>query len=143
MKIHHAFVALALFSTGCASFQTYSNASGTFQNQGDARWALQVNSCTAGTWRGYFGVDLYRADPKDDTEVVLVLDSTGYHALVRIPHQGKMVVVRPSDCSTFDATLGYNGIEINESPGIQGKVSLDCTKSSLGHVEGTAQFVCY
>jgi hypothetical protein len=118
---------------------------GTFRANGGPghAWELTPDRCTSGEHSGYFGADLYRAREGDDTEIVVIKDGGGYRVLARAPNTGTMVVLTPADCTTFDAGVDYNGVSVNDIPGVAGFVRLDCTRPEIGHVTGTARFSCF
>ncbi len=132
---------LACALAGC--FHGYVDGSFAAGSGPGPSWSLSPDHCTSGASAGYVGADMYRDQPGDDTEIVVIQDGGGFRVLARIPNSGEMVVLTPADCERFEATVGYNGVTVNDIPGVSGTVHLDCRRPEIGHVTGKARFTCY
>ncbi len=132
---------LSLASTGC--FHGHIQGSFTADSGPGQPWQLAPDRCLSGGHSGYIGADMYRAQPGDDTELVVVTDGAGLRVLARVPNTGQMVVLTPGDCARFEAHVGYNGVTVNDIPAVAGSVRIDCTRPEIGHVQGQATFTCY
>ncbi len=129
-------LAILVAGVGCTSV------SGSFSGHGaGGDWTLVPNMCTSGLHNDYIGVDLYRRDPNDDTEIVVLVEDNA--VLARIPGQGKMVVLGKADCTKLEAEVSTNGVKVNGVHGLSGSVTLDCERPEIGHVVGTAEFACF
>jgi hypothetical protein len=105
---------------------------------------MAPNTCTSGLHRGVVAADIYRRDPREDTEVVVVDGGEeGLVVLVRVPHANRMVRLTAGDCKLFEPRLAFNGARVNGVPGVMGSLRLDCQVPELGHITGGAAFNCY
>jgi hypothetical protein len=134
MALRHLSALAAALAAACGS-----SVAGSFQTIGPSSWRLAPDTCASGLHRGYLGVDLYRLDPDDDTE--LVIESGG--VLARLPGRGLMVRLGTADCRVLDVDLHPNGVKVNGVPALAGSVTLDCERSELGRLTGQARFSCY
>jgi hypothetical protein len=104
-------------------------------------WDLQPTRCSSGLARGLLSADLFSTAASDDTEVVAVALPSGAPAvLVRVPNQSRMVVVRPSACTTFQVDVHPR--EVLGQGIVEGSMALDCALPNGGHLEGHAVFKC-
>ena len=141
----------ACFATACAHSGGMVRARGG--PTGD--WALRPNRCKVGepspAWGGAGLVaapprvaDLYYAGTNaGDTEVVVAADTDVHAILVRVPKQGKMVVLKAADCTVLDVQAGYTSYSVNHEVGLTGSARFDCTRPEVGHVVGDVSFTCF
>ncbi len=131
-----AFLAPATLG-GCGS-----SAEGGYVVTGPQSFRVSPNTCRMVS-SGYpdfaLAIDLYRLDPRDDTELVLA----GEHVLVRLPGRGLMVRMDRPDCRVLDFDVHPTNVTVNHVPVMAGHVAVDCERPELGHVEGRASFSCY
>jgi hypothetical protein len=117
------------------------SAAGTFHVDGEgAAFQMRPNTCKRELGLSTGVIDLYRFDPKDDTELVLWDQGDLY---VRLPGRGLMVRLEREDCRVYDVDEHPNGVQVNDVDGIAGHVALDCERPELGHLVGRATFTCY
>ena len=122
-----------------ASRHVRSAADGSFQVTGPPQtFTFAPNTCTR-ILDGSKALDLFRADPADDTE--LVVTTSEVH--VRLPHTGTVIRLQQSDCHTLDVVAEEGKISLGDHHDYTGHVTLDCERPEIGHVVGTATFTCY
>ncbi len=133
-------LACAALSAACSS-----SATGRFEASGPrlGRWTMAPDRCLSGLHRGYVGADLFRADEREDTELVVVQRLEGPMVLARIPGTDEMVVFRADECATLQVDVHGNGVKVNGVPAVSGTVSIECDKPGFGSVRGAATFTCY
>ena len=142
MSTRRVALGLGLFLSllvGCAS-----TSQGAFHAQGPeiGEWDLRPDACASGMHAGYFGAALYRRDPSQDTELVVVKRFDGIVVLARAPNRKQMIVFRKRDCRVLDADVHLDGITVDDVASVEGSLRLDCDKEGVGHVEGEARFLC-
>jgi hypothetical protein len=116
------------------------SAAGSFHVDGPQTFRMAPTTCDRLVSTETGVVDLYRKDPKDDTE--LVIGDSGV-LLVRLPGKKQMVKLLQADCRVYDVDEHDNGVTVNGVCGVAGHVKLDCEAPELGHVVGSAQFSCW
>lgn len=133
-------LAFAALAAACSS-----NATGRFEASGPrlGRWTMAPDRCLSGLRRGYVGADLFRADEREDTELVVVQRLEGPMVLARIPGTDEMVVFHVEECATLEVDVHGNGVKVNGVPAVSGTVSIACDKPGFGSVRGVATFTCY
>jgi len=130
-----SLIVVAVAALGGAACR--SSASGAFQVNGPERWQFAPNTCTLNAAR-FAGVDMFRRDPDDDSELVVGADEL----LVRVPGKGIMVRLQRSDCHVFDIDEHAGDVQVNDTAEVVGHVTLDCERPEIGHLVGTATFSC-
>jgi hypothetical protein len=130
-----AFVAAAVVALGC------THAEGRFHAEGPklGNWTLTPNACLSAERNGIQGADLFRNDPREDTEIVVA--SAGF-VLARVPGANKMIAFTHDDCRVLDVQAGWNGVRINGVHGISGSAHIECERVGVGKIEGYATFSC-
>ncbi|MGH7293614.1 MAG: hypothetical protein ACRELB_01715 [Polyangiaceae bacterium] len=118
-------------------------------------WSLRPNRCKVGdpspVWGGDRIVavapgvaDLFYAGPDAaDTEVVVRAEGDRPSLLVRIPGQGRMVVLRREDCSVLDVSMGHTAYTVNDEAGLVGHARFECSRPEIGRVTGDLSFTCF
>lgn len=129
-------LSLSSVALGCGG------ATGQFHAEG-ARlkaWTLQPDMCLSALRNGLIGVDLYRRDEREDTELVIAAPGL---VLARVPGEDHMIAFTKEDCRVLDYDMHANGVRVNGVPGVEGHVTLECERASVGRVSGSASFTCY
>jgi hypothetical protein len=131
-----SFAALASMMIGCGG------ATGQFHAEGGQlkTWTLRPDTCLSAMRNGLYGADLYRRDEAEDTELVIAAPGL---VLARVPGENRMVAFTKGDCRVLDYDLHANGVRVNGVPGVEGHVRLECSRPSIGRIEGSATFTCY
>ena len=132
-----ATAAMACAAIGC------THAEGSFHAEGPklGTWSLVPDTCTSTAPRGLYGVDLFRNDEREDTE--LVITGAGL-VLARVPGGDRMVVFTKEDCRVLDIDLRRIVTSRGKRMGVRvtGSVRLLCERTRVGKIEGSATFSC-
>ncbi|HEX3125838.1 MAG TPA: hypothetical protein VH394_00765 [Thermoanaerobaculia bacterium] len=89
---------------------------------------LKTNQCQSGSRRSFLGVDAYDQNTKEVLVLRLVIDPIEGPVvrLYKDSDSGPSLVLRKSDCSTFDYTLESTGSIVNFVSEMKFGIRLDC-----------------